>query len=98
MKNIKHIEKLQRLHNLICLECTGSPPELADRLSVSDRTIYYLLEQLKDFEAQIGYDRRRKTYYYKEDFILEVNFSICIGNQDQVMEILDGSYLRGGTS
>lgn len=98
MKNIKHIEKLQRLHNLINLECTGSPSELADRLGVSDRTVYYLLEQLRDFEARIAYDRRRKTYYYKDDFILEVNFSICVGNQDQVTEILDGSYLRGSTA
>lgn len=97
MKTIKHIEKLQRLHNLIHLECTGSPSELADRLGVSDRTVYYLLEQLRDFEAHIAYDRRRKTYYYKDDFVLEVNFSICIGNHDHVMEILDGTYLKGGT-
>lgn len=98
MKNIKHIEKLQRMHNLIRHECTGSPSELADRLGVSDRTVYYLLEQLRDYEARIAYDRSRKTYYYKEDFVLEVNFSICLGNQGQVMEILDGSYLRGGIS
>jgi len=96
MKSIKHIEKLKRMHNLICQECTGSPSELADRLTISDRTVYYLLEQLRDYEAQIGYDRSRKTYFYKEDFTLEVNFSICIGSQDQVMEILDGSYLRSG--
>lgn len=97
MKSIKNIEKLKRMHNLICQECTGSPSELADRLTISDRTVYYLLEQLRDYEAQIGYDRSRKTYFYKEDFILEVNFSICIGSQDQVMEILDGSYLRSGS-
>jgi transcriptional antiterminator len=96
MKSIKNIEKLTRMHNLICQECTGSPSELADRLTISDRTVYYLLEQLRDYDAQIGYDRCRKTYFYKEDFILEVNFSICIGNQNQVMEILDGSYLRSG--
>jgi transcriptional antiterminator len=97
MKSIKNIEKLKRMHNLICQECTGSPSELADRLTISDRTVYYLLEQLRDYEAQIGYDRSRKTYFYKEDFVLEVNFSICIGSQDQVMEILDGSYLRSGS-
>ena len=97
MKSIKNIEKLKRMHNLISQECTGSPSELADRLTISDRTVYYLLEQLRDYEAQIGYDRSRKTYFYKEDFVLEVNFSICIGSQDQVMEILDGSYLRSGS-
>ncbi|EAR15690.1 MULTISPECIES: DNA-binding protein [Robiginitalea] len=94
MKNIKHIERLQRLHNLIKMECTGSPSEVAFRLGISERTVYYLIEQLKDYEAKIGYDRSRKTYFYKDDFVLEVNFSICIGAHDHVMEILEGSYLK----
>lgn len=96
MKNIKHIERLQQVHNLICMECTGSPRELARRMEVSERTVYYLIEQLKDYEAKIGYDRSRKTYFYKEDFVLEVNFSICIGANDEVMEIMEGSYLYNG--
>lgn len=95
MKTIKHIERLQRLHNLIKMECTGSPTEIAERLHISERTVYYLLDQLRDYDAQIQYDRGRKTYYYEDEFVLEVNFSICIGAPDGVMEILDGSYLRG---
>ena len=47
MKTIKHIERLQRLHYLIQQECTGSPAEIADRLEISERTVYYLIEQLK---------------------------------------------------
>ena len=94
MKTIKHVERLQRLHNLIEMECTGSPLRIAERLRISERTVYYLIEQLRDYEAQIGYDRGRKTYFYKDDFVLEVNFSICIGNPDQVTEILEGSYFK----
>lgn len=94
MKTIKHVERLQRLHNLIQMECTGSPSQIADRLRISERTVYYLIEQLRDYEARIGYDRGRKTYFYKDDFVLEVNFSICIGNPDQVTEILEGSYFK----
>lgn len=94
MKTIKHVERLQRLHNLIEMECTGSPLRIAERMRISERTVYYLIEQLRDYEAQIGYDRGRKTYYYKDDFVLEVNFSICIGNPDQVTEILEGSYFK----
>jgi hypothetical protein len=97
MKTIKHVERLQRLHNLIEMECTGSPFQIAERLRISERTVYYLIEQLRDYEAQIGYDRGRKTYYYKDDFVLEVNFSICIGAPDQVTEILDGSYFKNRT-
>ncbi len=94
MKTIKHVERLQRLHDLIIMECTGSPAQIARRLRISERTVYYLIEQLRDYEAKIGYDRGRKTYFYKDDFILEVNFSICIGNHDQVTEILEGSYFK----
>ena len=97
MKTIKHVERLQYLHNLIQMECTGSPTQIARRLRISERTVYYLIEQLRDYEAQIGYDRGRKTYYYKDDFVLEVNFSICIGNHDQVTEILEGSYFKRNT-
>lgn len=97
MKTIKHVERLQQLHNLIQMECTGSPGQIANRLRISERTVYYLIEQLKDYEAQIGYDRSRRTYFYKDDFILEVNFSICIGTHDQVTEILEGSYFKNGT-
>ncbi|MCO5723582.1 DNA-binding protein [Robiginitalea marina] len=97
MKTIKHVERLQQLHNLIQMECTGSPGQIANRLRISERTVYYLIEQLKDYEAQIGYDRSRRTYFYKDDFILEVNFSICIGTHDQVTEILEGSYFKNST-
>jgi hypothetical protein len=97
MKTIKHVERLQQLHNLIQMECTGSPGQIANRLRISERTVYYLIEQLKDYEAQIGYDRSRRTYFYKDDFILEVNFSICIGTHDQVTEILEGSYFKNNS-
>ncbi|UCE69393.1 MAG: DNA-binding protein [Flavobacteriaceae bacterium] len=97
MKTIKHVERLQHLHNLIQTECTGSPAQIARRLRISERTVYYLIEQLRDYEAQIGYDRGRKTYFYKDDFVLEVNFSICIGSHDAVTEILEGSYFKKNT-
>ncbi|MDG1572978.1 DNA-binding protein [Robiginitalea sp. M366] len=95
MRNIKHIERLQRLHHLIRMECSGGPSDIARRLEISERTVYYLLDQLRDYDARIEYDRGRKTYYYEEEFVLEVNFSICIGAPDEVMEILEGTYLHG---
>ncbi|WP_088341198.1 helix-turn-helix domain-containing protein [Robiginitalea sediminis] len=95
MKNLTHIERITRLHHLIRMEFTGTPGEIAERLEVSDRTVYYLLDQLRDYGAQIKYDRSRRTYFYEEEFILEVNFSICIGALDEVTEILEGSYLKG---
>jgi hypothetical protein len=51
------------------------------------------MEQLKDFNAHIGYDRSRKTYYYKDDFALHISISMSIANRDEVTEIFAGSYL-----
>ena len=87
MNSIKNLTRLKRLHQLIRSECTGSPFELAKRLRVSERLIYLLVEQLKDFEAVIDYDRSRQTYYYRELFDLEVDISVRIYNKDEMIEL-----------
>jgi predicted DNA-binding transcriptional regulator YafY len=92
MKTIKNLERLQQIHQLIAIERTGSPSELASRLHVSERLVYNLIEQLKDFQAAICYDRGRKTYYYRDDFKLEVNISVSVISNNEVTHIFGGSY------
>jgi len=70
------LERLQKLHRLIVNETTGTPKELATRLRVSERLIFCLLDELKDYEAKIAYDRKRKTYFYSDDFELDINISV----------------------
>ena len=85
MYTVKNLERLQRLHCYINSECTGSPKELSSRMHISERLVYNLIEQLKEFNAIINYSRRRKTYYYENEFQLEVNISIStICNGDKV--------------
>ncbi|MEO0508159.1 MAG: DNA-binding protein [Bacteroidota bacterium] len=76
MISIKNLERLQKLHRLIVNETTGTPKELATRLRVSERLIFCLLDELKDYEAKIAYDRKRKTYFYSDDFELDINISV----------------------
>ncbi|NNK18879.1 MAG: HTH domain-containing protein [Maribacter sp.] len=92
MKTIKNLERLQQIHQLIEIERTGSPTELANKLRISQRLVYNLIEQLKDFKAAIRYDRGRKTYYYYEDFRLEVNISVSVMSNNEVTQIFGGSY------
>ena len=92
MKNIKNLERLQQLHQLIENEKTGAPKELAHKLHISERLAYNLIEQLKDFNANIGYDRSRKTYYYCEDFQLKVSISVSFMSNNEVTEVFGGSY------
>jgi len=89
---IKNLERLQQIHRLIDTEKTGSPSELARKLNVSERLIYNLIEQLKDYEAAICYDRRRKTYYYREEFQLKIKISVKVISGNVVTKILGNSF------
>lgn len=92
MKTLKNLERLQQIHELIEAENTGTPGELANKMNVSERLVYNLIEQLKDFEAVISYSRKSKTYYYCEDFELRVNISVTVISDKQLTEIFAGSY------
>lgn len=92
MKTIKSLERLQQLHSLIEKECTGSPKELARHMNVSERLVYLLLEYLRDYGAQIRYDRSRGTYYYSEEFQLDIQISVAVISNNERTEIFGGSY------
>lgn len=92
MKTLKNLERLQQLHNLITNECTGAPATLANKLHISERLVYNIIEQLKSFEANIAYSRSRKTYYYKDDFKLDVHISVTIMSDGEITQIFGGSY------
>lgn len=92
MKTLKNLERLQQIHELIEAENTGTPGEIANKMEISERLVYNLIEQLKDFEAEICYSRKSKTYYYCEDFQLKVTFSVTVMAKNQLTEIFGGSY------
>lgn len=92
MKNIKTLERLQQLHNLIAKENTGSPKELANLMQISERSVHLLIEQLKDYNANICYSRSSKTYRYCNDFELNVSISVNVLTNNEVTQIFGGSY------
>lgn len=92
MKNLKTLERLQQLHHLITNENTGSPKELAHLMNISERSIHLLIEQLKDYKANICYSRSRKTYYYNDHFDLQVTISVNVLTNNEVTQIFGGSY------
>ncbi|MEX0288065.1 MAG: DNA-binding protein [Flavobacteriaceae bacterium] len=93
MSTIKKLERLQRLHFLILQECTGTPLELSEKLGCSERSVYNLLDQLKDLNAQVSYGRSRKTYFYKNDFSLQIKLTFSVVSDEEVVEVMRGSYL-----
>ncbi len=92
MKNLKTLERLQQLHQRISQENTGTPKQLAAQMNISERSLYTLIERLKDLTAQIYYNRNTKTYYYCNDFELEINIQITALSNNEVIEVFGGSY------
>jgi len=60
---------------------------------ISERLVYNLIEQFKEYDANICYDRKRRTYYYCDDFQFKVNISVSIRSNKQATEVFAGSYL-----
>lgn len=93
MRLIKNLERLQLLHHRIETERTGTSIQLARKMNISQRLVYNLLDELKEYGAAICYDRGRKTYYYDNEFQFEVEISLCITRNDRSIEMFGGSYL-----
>ena len=64
MSGLKYISRLERMDQLIRHEGTGNAPAFAERLGISVRQLYNLIEELKDLGMPIAYCRTRQTFYY----------------------------------
>ncbi len=54
-----------KIHELIQVEFTGSPKDFAEKITVSERTIYNYLEFMKnELQAPIIYNTSKKSYCY----------------------------------
>lgn len=68
------IRKIIRIHKLVVAETTGNPKELANRLNVSERSIYNYIAYMKtELNAPIAYEPYKQSYYYQNkcEFNLE---------------------------
>lgn len=72
------INRAERIHRLIRSESTGTPCEFAKKVNLSRRQLYNLLGEFKDFGAEIKYDRMRGSFYYVNDFRMEMNVKVVM--------------------
>lgn len=74
----EQITRIQILHSLIMQEKTGTPQELASFIHLSKRQLYNILDELKDLGADIKYCRIRKTFYYNNNFQINIYCKISL--------------------
>ena len=72
---MKHyLNLLLQLDQFICQKATGSPPEFARKMGISERSLYEYLKVLKDLGAPIKWSRQDKSYYYSTEGQFRISF------------------------
>ncbi|WP_457617979.1 HTH domain-containing protein [Lutibacter sp.] len=90
MKFTKQLERLQKIDHLLKNECTGTPENFAKKLGVSRSHLYRLIEILKDYGAEISYNRKQQCFYYKKPFIFKVLIPDTILSYTEMKKISAG--------
>ncbi len=75
MNLLKQINRIERIDQLIRMKATGTPKELAKRLSISRSTLYNILDFIKNQGVQIRYCPEKQSFYYVQDVHFYFGFS-----------------------
>ena len=71
-----YFQRLSRIDRLISLKATGSPKELANKIGISERSVYDDIQNLKKrFGCPIAYSKTKRSYYYTKEGRIEIGFS-----------------------
>jgi len=85
MKFLEKLQVIERVDQLIRMKATGSPDALAEKLNVSRRCVYDIIDVMKRMDAPILYDSTRKSFYYSHNCDLMIGF-------------VDSNKVRGGNN
>ncbi len=70
----EQINQIEQLDQLIRMQATGSPKQLAGRLGVSEASLFRLLDVMKKLKAPIKYDIYLQSYIYEYQVHFEFGF------------------------
>lgn len=94
MNFIKQMERINRIHQLISAERTGSPTTFAKKIGLSRSQLYNMLDFIKDLDAPVRYCKKRESFYYESSFELILNYSLKTITCDELKEICGGYSLH----
>jgi predicted DNA-binding transcriptional regulator YafY len=70
----QYLDLLLRLDQFIRQKGTGSPPEFARKMGISERSLYQYLKVLKELGAPIRFSRQDRSYYYETRGKFHIHF------------------------
>ena len=84
------IDRLSRLDHLIRIKSTSTPAQLAERLNLSERSIYDYINFMKELGCPIKFDSYRESYFYEEEGF----FVIAFFSKSKLKPLLDNYSLE----
>jgi len=89
MSTIDKLFKLDRLHFYIKNKATGTPDDFAEKMGCCKKTIYNLIDELKEIGADVCYNENLKSFEYNNYFTIEfiVNKKKIIGGKKTIMDV-----------
>lgn len=79
------LSQIDRINTLIKRKSTGTPKELAEKLKISERTLYNYINIMKELGAPIKYSKSRCSYYYEVQGSFIVKFTPISFAKDLVL-------------
>ena len=76
MNLLKQINRIEQIDQLIRLKATGTPQELAKRLSISRSTLYNILDFMKSQGVEIYYSPTNQSFCYEKKVHFYFGFSL----------------------
>lgn len=70
----KRVSLLRKFDYYIQTGSTGNPKCLAEKLRISESSIYRLKEELEFLGAEIKYNSKTETYFYVNSGVLKLEF------------------------
>jgi predicted DNA-binding transcriptional regulator YafY len=89
----EQINLLRRVDQLIRLKATGTPKGLAQRLGMSESTLYRVIDEMKCMDFPIAYDKQQQSYYYEKE--VRFSFEVSVFSEAQNQEKVDGENFSG---
>ena len=86
----KHLNRLQRIDQMIRQQRTGNADSLARKLNVSRRQVYYFLTELKDMGVDIEYCREVNSFVYVKPIRIDINIDIRELTEEEILEAAGG--------
>ena len=89
-----YINRIERMDTLIRRKSTGTPKELAEKLSISERWLYIFLDELRsELDCPIRYDRRKSSYVYEVPGRITIGFKSELRN-DEIKKVSGGKKIN----